>query len=132
MLRHHQVAQPNWPKLKQSERTSQEIWQFWTKSKEPLLLETSISIQAKELNSWEPNSQELSEQDFQLIKNPSKFLKSKRENKTSHLETLDLELEWFFDYLNFNILFILWSQSILMLFILIYINFYNLFGSIKI
>ena len=132
MLRLHLVALPNWPKLKLSERTSLEIWQSWTKSKEPLLLETSTPHQERELNSWEPNSPELSEQDSQLIKKPSKFSKFKKENKTSHSESLVLKLEWCLDYLNFNILSIILIELMFHAFLLIYFNSSNLFGSIKI
>lgn len=124
MLRLHLVALPNWPKLKLSERTSLEIWQSWTKSKEPLLLETSTPHQERELNSWEPNSLELSEQDSQLIKKPSKFSKFKKENKTSHSESLVLKLEWCLDYLNFNILSIIGSAYFFTFFI-------NLFQFLK-
>ena len=103
MLRLHHVALLSWLKLKLSERTLLEIWQFWIKSKELHLLVIFMPLQEKELNSSELNLPELSEQNFQLTKKPNKSSKSKRENKTSHLESLDLEPEWLLDYLNFNI-----------------------------
>lgn len=91
MLRPHQVALLSWLKSKLSERTSPETLPFSIKSKEPLLLVTSMLPQEKELNSLEPNSPEPSEPDSQLTKKLSKSSRSKRENKTSHLENSDLE-----------------------------------------
>jgi hypothetical protein len=91
MLRPHLVAQPNWLKLELSERTSPETLPFSTKSKELLWLESSIKTQPEELSSLEPSLPEPSETDSASTKRPSKFSRSKKDKRTSHSETTDLE-----------------------------------------
>ena len=91
MPRPHQVALPSWLKSKLSERTSPETSPFLTKSKEPLWLAISIKTHQEELNSSEPSSPEPSEQDSASTKRPDKSSRSKKDNKTSPLETTDLE-----------------------------------------
>ena len=87
MPRPLQVALPSWLKSKPSERTSPEILPFSTKSKEPLWPATFIKTHPEELNSLELNSPEPSEPDSAPTKKPSKFLRSKKDNKTSLSES---------------------------------------------
>jgi len=93
MPRLHQVAPPNLPRSRESERTSPETSLLSTKRKELELLVLSMPDQSRDPSIPELNSPAHSEDNLLLIKRANVSRKSERDKLTSPFADTVLELD---------------------------------------